>query len=79
MRLSPDAPIGTSPPKWSSRKPTKIAGSGREEIEWSSASLSVEKDGAESFLMLKPGQHEVVAHDRKSGREVKTRLTVQAL
>lgn len=61
------------------RFPLKIAGSGREEIEWSSVSLSVEKEGAESFLLLKPGQHEVVAHDRKSGREVKSRLTVQAL
>jgi len=61
------------------RFPLKIAGSGREEIEWSSESLPVESDGAESWLILKPGEHEVLALDRKSGREAKTRLTVQAL
>jgi len=61
------------------RFPLKIAGSGREEIEWSSASLAVEKDGAESWLVLQPGEHEVVALDRKSGRRVTARLTVQGL
>jgi penicillin-binding protein 1C len=61
------------------RFPLKIAGSGQEKIEWSSLSLSVEHDGAQSWLMLEPGEHEVVAHDLKSGREVKSRLTVQSL
>lgn len=62
-----------------SRFPLRIAGSGREEIEWSSESLEVENDEGESWLLLKPGEHEVVALDRKSGRVARTRLTVQAL
>lgn len=66
-------------PGQGARFPLKIAGSGREEIEWSSPSLAVEKDGAESWLVLEPGEHEVVALDRKSGRRVSARLTVQGL
>jgi len=61
------------------RFPLKIAGSGREEIEWSSSSLAIEKDGAESWIVLEPGEHEVAALDRKSGRRVTARLTVRGL
>jgi penicillin-binding protein 1C len=66
-------------PGQGARFPLKIAGSGGEEIEWSSSSLAVEKDGTESWLVLRPGEHEVVALDRKSGRRVTARLTVQGL
>jgi penicillin-binding protein 1C len=66
-------------PGQGARFPLKIAGSGAEEIEWSSGSLAVEKEGTQSWLVLKPGEHEVVARDRKSGRRVKARLTVQGL
>jgi penicillin-binding protein 1C len=61
------------------RFPLKVAGSGNEEIEWSSKSLAVESDNGESWLVLKPGEHEVAALDRKSGRIVRSRLKVQAL
>lgn len=71
--IDPDLPASGT------RFPLKIAGSGREEIVWSSASLSVESRNGESWLVLKPGDHEVVARDRKSGREVKSRLKVEAL
>ncbi|MCB1205809.1 MAG: hypothetical protein KDN18_16220, partial [Verrucomicrobiae bacterium] len=71
--IDPDLPASGS------RFPLRIAGSGNEEIVWSSTSLSVEKKNGESWLVLKPGEHEVVARDRKSGREVKSRLKVEAL
>ena len=61
------------------RFPLKVAGSGNEEIEWSSKSLAVESENGESWLVLKPGEHEVAALDRKSGRIVRSRLKVQAL
>ncbi len=61
------------------RFPLRIAGSGREEIEWSSGSLSVEKDEGESWILLEPGEHEVVALDRKSGRIAKSKFVVEAL
>ena len=61
------------------RFPLKVAGSGNEEIEWSSESLAVESENGESWLVLKPGEHEVAALDRKSGRIVKSHLKVKAL
>jgi hypothetical protein len=66
-------------PESGMRFPLKVAGSGNEEIEWSSESLAVESENGESWLVLKPGEHEVAALDRKSGRIVKSRLKVQAL
>ena len=66
-------------PESGMRFPLKVAGSGNEEIEWSSKSLAVESDNGESWLVLKPGEHEVAALDRKSGRIVRSRLKVQAL
>lgn len=71
--IDPDLPASGA------RFPLKVAGSGREEIEWSSDSLAVESENGESWLVLQPGEHEVVAQDRKSGRIVKSRLKVQAL
>ncbi len=71
--IDPDLPASGS------RFPLRVAGSGREEIEWSSGSLSVESEDGESWLVLEPGEHEVVAVDRKSGRVAKSRLKVQAL
>lgn len=66
-------------PKSGSRFPLKIAGSGQEDIEWLSESLEVEFEGTDSWVKLRPGQHEIVARDRKSGRQVKTSLKVEAL
>ena len=66
-------------PESGARFPLKVAGSGNEEIEWSSKSLAVESENGESWLVLKPGEHEVAALDRKSGRIVRSRLKVQAL
>ena len=71
--LDPDLPQNGA------RFPLKIAGSGQEEIEWSSLSLSVERKGALSWLLLEPGEHKVVAHDRKSGRETSATFTVRKL
>lgn len=71
--IDPDLPASGA------RFPLEVAGSGREEIEWSSESLSVESEDGKSWLVLKPGEHEVVALDRKSGRSVKSRLKVEAL
>lgn len=71
--IDPDLPASGA------RFPLRVAGSGREEIEWSSESLAVESEDGESWLVLEPGEHEVVAVDRKSGRIVKSRLKVQAL
>jgi penicillin-binding protein 1C len=71
--IDPDLPASGA------RFPLKVAGSGNEEIEWSSKSLAVESENGESWLVLKPGEHEVTALDRKSGRVVRSRLKVQAL
>lgn len=71
--IDPDLPASGA------RFPLKIAGSGQEEIEWSSDTLAVEQGDGESWLMLKPGEHEITAIDRKSGRSAKSRLVVQAL
>jgi len=71
--IDPDLPASGT------RFPLRIAGSGLEEIEWSSTSLSIEIKNGESWLVLKPGEHEVVAVDRKSGRVAKSRLRVEAL
>ncbi len=71
--IDPDLPASGA------RFPLEVAGSGREEIEWSSESLSVESENGKSWLVLQPGEHEVVALDRKSGRSVKSRLKVEAL
>lgn len=57
----------------------KIAGSGLEEIEWKSASLSVENENGESWLVLQPGEHEIEACDRRTGRTVRSVLRVEAL
>jgi len=69
--IDPDLPASGA------RFPLKVAGSGNEEIEWSSKSLAVESEDGESWLVLKPGDHEVAALDRKSGRVVKSRITVR--
>lgn len=71
--LDPDLPASGT------RFPLKIAGSGNEEIEWSSGSLTVEQKAGEAWLVLQPGEHEVSALDKKSGRVAKSRLKVQAL
>ena len=61
------------------RFPLKIAGSGLEEIDWFSENLEIESDGVNSWLKLAPGEHEIVARDRKSGRESRSRIAVQRL
>lgn len=66
-------------PNRGTRFPLKIAGSGEEEIEWSSTTLAIEQKGTRCWLLLEPGEHEVAARDRKSGRRVTARLTVQGL
>jgi hypothetical protein len=71
--IDPDLPSGGT------RFPLRVAGSGVEEIEWSSSSLSVESRNGQSWLVLRPGEHEVTALDRKSGRVAKSRLKVEAL
>ena len=71
--IDPDLPAGGT------RFPLRVAGSGIEEIEWSSSTLSVESKNGQSWLVLRPGEHEVTALDRKSGRVAKSRLTVEAL
>lgn len=71
--LDPDLPASGS------RFPLEVAGSGAEEIEWSSPSLEIESDGASRWLVLQPGEHEVVAVDTRTGRSARTRLKVEAL
>jgi penicillin-binding protein 1C len=71
--LDPDLPGGGS------RFPLEVAGSGQEEIEWTSPSLRIEEDGGLRWLVLEPGEHEVIARDRRTGRQVSSRVTVQAL
>ncbi len=71
--LDPDLPGDGS------RFPLKIAGSGNEEIEWSSPSLTIETESDRRWLVLKPGEHEVVARDQRTGQEVTTRIKVQSL
>lgn len=66
-------------PDRGARFPLRVAGSGEEEIEWSSESLTVEQRDGECWLVLEPGEHEVVAIDRKSGRVAKSRLKVEML
>ena len=66
-------------PSLGGKFPLKISGSGREEIEWASETLAVENDGEFSWLILEPGEHEVTACDRNTGREVMTRLSVESL
>lgn len=62
-----------------SRFPLEIAGSGREEIEWDSPSLRIETEGPHRWLVLEPGEHEIVARDRNTGRVAVSRLVVEAL
>ncbi|MAS94554.1 MAG: penicillin-binding protein 1C [Verrucomicrobiales bacterium] len=71
--LDPDLPNDGS------QFPLKVAGSGQEEIEWASDSLEVRSDGQRMWVVLQPGEHEIVAHDRKSGRTVASRFRVEAL
>jgi len=66
-------------PSQGSRFPLRIAGTGREEIEWLSPSLQVESDEGGSWLLLSAGEHEIVARDRNTGREVRSRIAVQKL
>ena len=66
-------------PRDGSRFPLRIAGSGQEEIEWFSDGLEIETDGENCWLKLSPGDHEIVARDRKSGRESRSRIEVQRL
>ncbi|MDF1862012.1 MAG: penicillin-binding protein 1C [Verrucomicrobiales bacterium] len=62
-----------------SRFPLEVAGSGQEEIEWTSPSLQIEEDGRLRWLVLEPGKHEVIARDRRTGRQVRSHVTVQDL
>ncbi|MCG8602588.1 MAG: hypothetical protein MI807_20760, partial [Verrucomicrobiales bacterium] len=71
--LDPDLPGDGS------RFPLRVAGSGEEKIEWSSPSLSIEAEGDRSWLVLKPGEHEVIARDQRTGREVTSRVKVEVL
>lgn len=71
--LDPDLPGDGS------RFPLRVAGSGEEKIEWSSPSLSIEADGDRRWLVLKPGEHEVIARDQRTGREVTSRVKVEVL
>lgn len=71
--LDPDLPAGGR------RFPLRIAGSGGEEIEWSSPTLEIERKGTDCWLILQPGEHEVTATDSKSGRTVHSHLRVDAL
>ncbi len=66
-------------PGQGSRFPLEITGTGSEKIEWSSPSLPIESEGEFKWVVLKPGHHEVVARDQKTGNEVTTQLTVVAL
>jgi len=66
-------------PKDGKKFPLEIAGEGHEVIEWNSESLSVETSNGHSWIVLKPGDHEVYAIDTKSGRKVTTRLQVESL
>ncbi len=66
-------------PSQGGKFPLEIAGSGSETIEWVSDTLTVEQDGSFNWLVLQPGDHEVIARDLNTGREVKTWLTVESL
>ncbi len=71
--LDPDLPEG-------GRKfPLEIAGHGGEQIEWNSESLSVETKSGHSWVILKPGEHEVFAFDKRTGKKVTTKLLVKVL
>ncbi|MEX2580165.1 MAG: penicillin-binding protein 1C [Verrucomicrobiales bacterium] len=71
--LDPDLPGNGA------RFPLRIDGDGRENIEWISESLDVQNDGDRSWVVLRPGDHEIVARDRTSGRAARTRFRVERL
>lgn len=66
-------------PKDGSRFPLRIAGTGKEEIAWHSPTLSIETTKDEVWLILQPGEHEVTATDKKTGRSVQSHIRVEAL
>lgn len=71
--IDPDLPRGGA------RFPLRAAGAEAAETEWSSETLSVERDGGESWLVLQPGEHEIVARHPRSGRTATARFAVRAL
>ena len=71
--LDPDLPSGGQ------KFPLRIAGTGREQIEWSSESLDIAKKGSLYWVILKPGTHTVEAIDRKSGVKKASRIVVETL
>jgi len=71
--LDPDLPAAGG------RFPLRIAGSGEEWIEWHSQSLQVREERGRVWAILEEGEHEIVARDRKTGREVASRFVVERM
>jgi penicillin-binding protein 1C len=66
-------------PKEGSRFSLAIAGSGLEDIRWTSDSLQITREGNQVWATLQSGEHEIVAEDLRTGRKVKTRFRVERL
>jgi len=66
-------------PRTGARFPLEIAGSGEEEIEWSSPTLEILAEGGRRWAVLEEGEHVVTARDRRSGVEAVSRFTVERL
>ena len=66
-------------PKEGSRFPLAISGSGLEDIQWTSESLQITRQGDRVWATLLAGEHEIVAEDIRTGRKVKTRFRVERL
>lgn len=66
-------------PKEGSRFSLAIAGSGLEDIRWTSDSLQITREGERVWATLQSGEHEIVAEDLRTGRKVKTRFRVERL
>lgn len=71
--LDPDLPASGS------RFPLRVAGIRSASVIWSSSTLSVESEGEESWVILKPGTHRVVAKEKTSGTEITSEFEVRAL
>ncbi len=71
--LDPDLPQGGK------RFPLRIAGTGSESIFWESKSLKVESKNGRSWAILEPGEHRIIARDKKTGREMVTAFSVEQL
>ncbi len=69
--IDPDLPAGGR------RFPLRFAGTGREQIEWSSPTLRIETGAERSWLLLESGEHEVIAVDRTTGRKATSRFRVE--